>query len=176
MNKRYTVIGVIACMAAWLTGCGRPIGVSPEREKTAPESARIHLVIREATPEANVVNLDQFVDQAVLLNVWAVWSLPCREECAEMNRLYEKYRDRGLVIVGVLLDKPEDPMALSFVQSQNLLYSNGWVDNLTNQPPFSTMRVIPTKYLLNRGHEPVGAPIEGIVPEEELQRRIEELL
>ncbi|MDD4736514.1 MAG: TlpA disulfide reductase family protein [Kiritimatiellae bacterium] len=179
MSKRWMRIGFVTGMVVWLAGCDRlpSLKPSPERPRKTAAVTRINLTIREARPEASLIELDQYVNQVVLLNVWAAWSLPCREECAVLNRLHEKYRDRGLSIVGVLLDRGEkESAALDFVQAQQLLYPNGWVDNLNVIKPFDTMRVIPTKYMLNRRHELVGTPIEGIASEAELQRRIEELL
>ena len=172
-------IGIAAGMMAWLTGCDKlpSLRLPAERTKKTAAVARINLTIQEARPESSLIELDQYVNQAVLLNVWSAWSLPCREECALLNRLHEKYRDRGLVIVGVLMDQgAEEAAAMDFVQSQHLLYPNGWVENLSAIKPFDAMRVIPTKYMLNRRHELVGMPIEGIASAAELQRRIEELL
>jgi cytochrome c-type biogenesis protein len=40
----------------------------------------------------------------VLLNVWATWCHPCRDEIPELQRLYERYRGRGLEMVGVSID------------------------------------------------------------------------
>ena len=177
MIKQYATICALACMVACLTGCGRPSAQAPAREKMTTEAGRrINLTLREARPDGSVIELDQYVNQAVLLNVWATWSQPCREECALINKLYEKYRDRGLVAVGVLTDNTDEQEAVSLVQSLNLVYPNGWVDALSAQAPFDTMRVIPTKYFLNRRHELVGVSIEGIATEADLQRRIEELL
>ena len=180
MYKRMIRVVLLVGMVWGMSGCDRLPSLQPKgREERAglPRDTRLNLTLREARTEASVMDLDQYVNQAVLLNVWATWSLPCREECAVLNRLHLKYRDRGLVIVGILLDKgPEEAKALDFVQSQELLYPNGWVENLNEMKPFDAMRVIPTKYMLNRNHEWVGSPIEGIVTEAELSRRIEELL
>ncbi len=40
----------------------------------------------------------------VLLNVWATWCDPCREEMPSMQRLYDAYKDRGLRVVAVSID------------------------------------------------------------------------
>ena len=43
--------------------------------------------------------------QVVLLNFWATWCGPCREEMPHLNRLYEKYRASGFVLLGVNVDE-----------------------------------------------------------------------
>lgn len=42
--------------------------------------------------------------KVVLLNVWATWCHPCREEIPELRALHERYRGRGLELIGVSVD------------------------------------------------------------------------
>lgn len=42
--------------------------------------------------------------KVVLLNVWATWCHPCREEIPELRVLHERYRQRGLEVIGVSVD------------------------------------------------------------------------
>jgi peroxiredoxin len=51
------------------------------------------------------VSLKEFRGKVVLLNFWATWCPPCRKEVPSMVELYGKYKDRGLEIIGVNLDK-----------------------------------------------------------------------
>jgi len=50
-------------------------------------------------------SLKEFRGKVVLLNFWATWCSPCRIEIPSMVELYKKYKDRGLEIIGVNLDK-----------------------------------------------------------------------
>lgn len=45
--------------------------------------------------------------RVVLVNFWATWCGPCKQEMPHLNRLYEKYRASGFVLLGVNVD--EDP-------------------------------------------------------------------
>jgi len=45
--------------------------------------------------------------QVVLVNFWATWCGPCKQEMPHLNRLYDKYRASGFVLLGVNVD--EDP-------------------------------------------------------------------
>jgi peroxiredoxin len=40
----------------------------------------------------------------VMLNFWATWCAPCREEMPQLSRLHDKYRSAGLVLLGVNVD------------------------------------------------------------------------
>jgi len=43
--------------------------------------------------------------QVVMLNFWATWCGPCRREMPQLDRLYEKYRAAGFVLLGVNIDE-----------------------------------------------------------------------
>jgi peroxiredoxin len=43
--------------------------------------------------------------QVVLVNFWATWCGPCRQEIPQLNKLYDKYRSSGFVLLGVNIDE-----------------------------------------------------------------------
>jgi peroxiredoxin len=47
--------------------------------------------------------------QVVLVNFWATWCGPCRQEIPHLNKLYDKYRGSGFTLLGVNID--DDPRA-----------------------------------------------------------------
>ncbi|MCG6553731.1 MAG: redoxin domain-containing protein [Candidatus Magnetominusculus sp. LBB02] len=50
------------------------------------------------------VALSSYKGKVILLNFWATWCTPCRDEMPSMNKLYMKYKDKGLVIIAVSTD------------------------------------------------------------------------
>ncbi len=54
------------------------------------------------------VRLSALRGRVVIVDFWASWCGPCRHELPILERLYERYRSRGLVIVGVSVDRTLD--------------------------------------------------------------------
>jgi peroxiredoxin len=58
--------------------------------------------------------------KVVLVNFWATWCVPCREEMPMLERIYRQYRDRGLVVLAVTDDPPE--VAQRFIAERGLTF------------------------------------------------------
>jgi cytochrome c biogenesis protein CcmG/thiol:disulfide interchange protein DsbE len=46
-------------------------------------------------------SLDRYRGKVVLINLWATWCAPCRDETPDLERLYNEQRVRGLVVLGI---------------------------------------------------------------------------
>lgn len=66
------------------------------------------------------VSLAQFHGKVVLLNFWATWCAPCVSEMPSLQRLYQKYHDKGLEIVAVAVDSPDQ--VKKFVQENGITF------------------------------------------------------
>jgi peroxiredoxin len=60
--------------------------------------------------DGNSLQLSSLRGKVVLLDFWATWCDPCREEIPHFVELQNKYADRGLQIVGVSMDDTIDPV------------------------------------------------------------------
>ena len=59
---------------------------------------------KSAAPETK--GIDDYRGDVVLLNIWATWCGPCREEMPSMQRLHERLGPQGLKVVAVSVDDP----------------------------------------------------------------------
>ena len=53
------------------------------------------------------VRLQEQRGRVVMVNFWATWCGPCRQEMPHLNRLYGKYRDAGFTLLGVNIDEDQ---------------------------------------------------------------------
>ena len=68
----------------------------------APSPAAPDFTLR--TMNGPNLRLQEQRGQVVMVNFWATWCGPCRQEMPHLNRLYEKYRKSGFVLLGVNVD------------------------------------------------------------------------
>ena len=65
------------------------------------------------------VSLSDFHGEVVLLNNWATWCPPCRQEMPEIQAYYHKYKDQGFQVIAVEAGEPEE-VVRDFVEQANL--------------------------------------------------------
>jgi cytochrome c biogenesis protein CcmG/thiol:disulfide interchange protein DsbE len=71
---------------------------------------------------ADAVSLSDYQGKVVLLNFWATWCMPCRQEMPGMERLWKKYQDQGLVSLAVSTDEGSPARVQSFVKKLKLSF------------------------------------------------------
>ena len=95
------------------------------------------------------VSLKSYRGKVVLLNFWATWCPPCRKEIPSMVKLYKRYKDKGLEIIGVNLDKLDK----SGVEKFSLEYNIDFPILLDPAGKVATLygiTVLPTTFILDR--------------------------
>ena len=70
------------------------------------------------------LTLSELQGRPLVLNFWASWCLPCREEAGGLERAWRAYRDRGVVFVGLNL-QDSDGEARSYLREFDITYPNG---------------------------------------------------
>lgn len=87
------------------------------RQRYAPAASISPSASHLPAPDFNLSQLDgptlrlsSYRDKIVLLDFWATWCAPCREETPNLVNLQKEYGDRGLQIIGVSMDDSAEPV------------------------------------------------------------------
>lgn len=106
---------------------------------------------RTVSTSGDSVSIESLRGQAVLLNVWATWCHPCRDEIPELERVYQRYRTRGLELVGVSVDAAgHDAAVRAFAREFGMTYPV-WRDPDENVSATFLVVGVPSTFLIDRG-------------------------
>ena len=76
------------------------------------------------TFDGQSLTLSQLRGKVVVINFWASWCVPCRDEAAFLEKTWRQYKDRGVVFLGIGYNDPE-PDAKNYVKEYNITYPTG---------------------------------------------------
>jgi len=101
------------------------------------------------------VDLVSFKGEVIIIEFWATWCGPCREEIPVLNQLYRKYKDRGLVVIGVSLDRKEPQEVKKFLDQLQVDYINVMGDEevlerYSQIAKLGPIRGIPATFVIDR--------------------------
>ena len=99
-------------MLLLLSGCSVGYTKDTTQEKPAPE---FHL----KNLDGQIVSLSDFRGKPVLINFWASWCQPCREEMPYLQQVYDEWTGKGLVLLTI--DIGETPAAINKFLAENNL-------------------------------------------------------
>jgi cytochrome c biogenesis protein CcmG, thiol:disulfide interchange protein DsbE len=108
--------------------------------------------------QGHLVRLADLRGRPVLVNIWATWCYPCREEMPSMNALYKDYSAKGLAIVAIATDTGGKSVVAPFIQVHGLTFPvlldpQDMVGRQLQVPG------IPTSYLLDKRGRIIGLVI-----------------
>ncbi|MBI4205955.1 MAG: TlpA family protein disulfide reductase [Betaproteobacteria bacterium] len=100
-RSRQVVIVIVVAIAAAVAG----YGVHLWRLTGTDRSAEAIMAARLIDLDGRQQPLSQWRGKVLVVNFWATWCAPCRQEIPAFVRLQEKYRSRGLQFVGIAIDQ-----------------------------------------------------------------------
>lgn len=123
----------------------RPVAAQrPAPQNSIIGSAAADFTLRDV--EGHQVRLSDFRGKFVLLAFWATWCPPCKEELPTLQKLYEQYQDKGLVVLAV---DDEDPATIKGFLSANRYSFPALVDSRRAVFREFDVHFIPTAVVIN---------------------------
>jgi len=157
--KRITVVFIIALFVGLFA------------EATAQKKAQNFSL---KTGDGKTYELFQHKGKVIVVNFWATWCGPCRKEIPDFIEVYKKYKDQGVEIVGVSLDKDGWAKVTPFVKQNNINYPVV-LDNGAVASTFGKIQFIPTTFII----DPSGNIVDehtGVMTKAMLEAKIKPLL
>lgn len=132
---RRAALGALA-VAALAAGCGGgerdgSAGDAAGDAARAPEPAEGALASYRPLPPLEVTHLDgrpadlgEFHGRVVVLNLWATWCIPCRDEMPELQQMHAKYAADPFEVVGISIDEGDVALVEGFLEEFDITYPN----------------------------------------------------
>ena len=110
----------------------------------------------------NDVNLNDYTGSLVIINFWATWCTPCKEEMPSLDRLYRDNNLNNLVVFAVNMEQPNTKKVKKFFIDLNIQKLSIFFDqNLSFVKEFK-LRGVPTTVLINKKGEEFARVIGSI--------------
>lgn len=148
-----SVLGLLALLAWGLV----QVQAGPRSQGPAPDFTL-------TTFDGAQVTLSELRGQVVVINFWASWCPPCREEAAYLEATWRAYRDRGVVFIGVDYVDTEAE-ALAYIAEFDITYPNG-PDIGTRISQAYRIQGVPETFYVGKDGSLRGVKIGPLVPPE----------
>lgn len=123
----------------------------------------------QADTSGKAFSLSSLRGKYVLVDFWASWCGPCRQENPNVVNAYHKYKDKNFTVLGVSLDKAKQPW-LDAIKADNLTWPHvsdlkGWQNAVAQQFQISS---IPQNFLIDPNGIVIGKNLRGAALESKL--------
>lgn len=108
------------------------------------------------TLDGSSIKLSDYEDKVLVLNLWATWCGPCRQEMPELVKMSSEYKSRGLVVLGIATEYNErqgQDYVKDFIRANGINYKVIWDDGTLAGPLVQAMNgrpVIPQSFVISR--------------------------
>ena len=175
LERRIFFILVLVAGLAWI-GISADSSGTQTKSVAAPQVGFLAPDFTLKTPSGESFTLSAQRGHPVLVNLWATWCPPCRAEMPTIQKVYDEYKDQGLVVLGINATNQDNALAIApFIDQYHLTFPI-LLDETGAVSQNYQLRSLPSSYFIGRDGVVRDAVIGGPMPEALLRAHIEELL
>ncbi len=118
--KTFGSIVVLCLVFGGVAACDRadtPQSLTQSHETTAPGKVAPDFTLTDT--QGNEVTLSDLRGQVVLVNFWATWCPPCRQEMPSMEELYQQLKSRGVELLAINIEENGPKVVADFLTSRS---------------------------------------------------------
>jgi thiol-disulfide isomerase/thioredoxin len=158
-----SALGLSSCNSNEVTTNNAPANRVANAPKTnaPPPTATVSLPqqLRDTkvqTLDGGSLKLSDFADKVLIVNIWATWCGPCRQEMPELVKISNEYKTRGLVVLGLATtynEHNDQAHVKEYIRTQNVPYQIVWDDGTLSAPLVQMVQaqsVIPQSFVISR--------------------------
>jgi peroxiredoxin len=124
--------------------------------------------------DGKTVNLSDFKGKIVILDFWATWCPPCREEIPSFIQIQKEFSDKGVVVVGIALDEEGAKVVKPFAKKKEINYPLV-IGKTSTTEDYGGIEGIPTTFIINADGKIVGKHV-GLTTKAEFLKELAPLL
>ncbi len=126
------------------------------------------------TPSGEELALNDVLGKVTIIDFWAAWCRPCRAENPNVVRLYNKYKDQGLSIMGVSLDRKAEDWKKAIADDDGLAWNHvSNVDYFDEIAELYNVDAIPATFILDENGVIVAKNLRGAALEDKLSELLD---
>jgi len=118
--------------------------------------------------EGKTLSTADFENKVVVINIWGTWCGPCRTEAPELQRVYEKTKDEGVVVLGIDVRDYSRTVSQDFMRDRGLTYPSIF------DPPGRSLlalkgyprNIVPSTIVLDRQHRVATVFLKPLLAED----------
>jgi cytochrome c biogenesis protein CcmG, thiol:disulfide interchange protein DsbE len=172
----YLSLVLLLTGAIWIWWSRAPEGSTTQGAIPAPQKGFLAPDFTLQTGDGDTVQLSELRGRPVVVNVWTSWCPPCREEMPALQRVYQDYKERGVVVLG-LNSTVQDQRgeALAFAAEQGLTFPI-LLDEDGEATRLYQVRALPTTFFIDAQGMIQEVIAGGPMSEALLRIRVEQLI